>query len=513
MIHSVFHPWKTFFQSLCRSLKLRWTTLRQFLSLTRVRIFPFWRPKVTPRWPPTGRQREEQREAFIQSISKSAVAALASRHNDNKECVVSDHVRSGSYNVCLFVTFPTDKTEWVVRIPITPMLVDEWTKLESEVATMRYVKRNTTIPIPNIHAYGKGEHLTEDKHTTQSFLIMDKLPGNRLDVFKLCSSPQDIQDRFYDEFVGILTQLLELEFPRTGSLYPDSTDKEREIIGPSLYLIENDMEVDTGIHRDATSGLKTTSEVLEQLHDILEYFQDIPTYDLVTSSSRRDVFAQHSFADLLVDYHNSSPKVQPLALHHGDLRCGNILVDDDFRIKGIIDWEWVTILPRQFCTPPLWICGLDNDLKDNAKKYWQRYASRTKIFEAFQRATAANEKYKEYNKCLKFWTEERLRMPISFILRCPHYLDMIYYWHIYPAIYDLPFEKMQDAFFALEHMQRKLEHRRETSKRYEDYLKQEGLYIVEEKHLRMREWLEKTDKLMKEVHARLGTDIQIRVAP
>lgn len=46
-------------------------------------------------------------------------------------------MKHGSYNVCFFVTFPTDGTEWVVRIPISPLISDVWAKVQSEVATMQ----------------------------------------------------------------------------------------------------------------------------------------------------------------------------------------------------------------------------------------------------------------------------------------------------------------------------------------------------------------------------------------
>ncbi|KAG5926199.1 hypothetical protein E4U42_003539 [Claviceps africana] len=376
------------------------------------------------------------------------------------------------------------------------MLVDEWTKVRSEVATIRYIQRNTTIPIPKIHAYGNGEFLTKDKHTTQSFIIMDEVFGKPLDTDNLCSSATDIQDRFIDEFVGILVQLHELEFPRTGSLYPDDADEEQPIIGPSLYMLENEMQVITGIRREAPPALTTTTDVIKYLRGVWEEFEAIPCFDFIKSYAKRHIFSQVSFANLLPDYCKSSPNLQPLALSHADLRRENILVDDDFRIQGIIDWEWVTILPRQLCVPPLWISGLDPYMV-----HYKRDDS-NKIFEAFQRATSANDRYKEYDKYLKFWKEDPFRLPISIILRSQCHLDTLYYPHIYSALYKKPFDTMAPTFFASEDMQSRLKHREETEKRYVDYLKQEGLYSVTEEDLQKRARLEKMDKWLEEVKTR-----------
>ncbi|KAL5584116.1 hypothetical protein FOVSG1_015467 [Fusarium oxysporum f. sp. vasinfectum] len=42
-------------------------------------------------------------------------------------------------------------------------------------------------------------------------------------------------------------------------------------------------------------------------------------------------------------------------LSHSDLRPPNIIVDDDFNITSILDWEWTHTVPRQFFMPPSWI--------------------------------------------------------------------------------------------------------------------------------------------------------------
>ncbi|KAJ2903126.1 phosphotransferase enzyme family protein [Zalerion maritima] len=45
----------------------------------------------------------------------------------------------------------------------------------------------------------------------------------------------------------------------------------------------------------------------------------------------------------------------PFVLSHGDLGPQNILVDKDFNIAGILDWEWSSVVPVQCLTPIEWI--------------------------------------------------------------------------------------------------------------------------------------------------------------
>lgn len=87
-------------------------------------------------YPLTYEQQGARKEEFIDSLDQSAICNLASRYNSWKPCRVirSSH---GSFNACFFVEFPDDGTQWVVRIPIEPAVHNVWSKLQSEVITMR----------------------------------------------------------------------------------------------------------------------------------------------------------------------------------------------------------------------------------------------------------------------------------------------------------------------------------------------------------------------------------------
>jgi hypothetical protein len=49
----------------------------------------------------------------------------------------------------------------------------------------------------------------------------------------------------------------------------------------------------------------------------------------------------------------------PFVLCHGDFHQPNLLVNDDFRIVAVLDWEWSCVLPIQVaCLPPLCLSPL-----------------------------------------------------------------------------------------------------------------------------------------------------------
>ena len=91
--------------------------------------------------PLTEEQRLTRKTEYIQSINKDAVCALASRHNNGLPCRLDEStpVANGSFNVCFFVEFHTtaERTQWVVRVPIEPVVHRAWEKVQSEVCTMR----------------------------------------------------------------------------------------------------------------------------------------------------------------------------------------------------------------------------------------------------------------------------------------------------------------------------------------------------------------------------------------
>lgn len=87
-------------------------------------------------FPATEEQEAQVKDSFIESLDLDAICALASRHNDGKPCQVVDR-KNGSFNACFFVKFAQDGPEWVVRVPIEPILDNSWDKVLSEVATLQ----------------------------------------------------------------------------------------------------------------------------------------------------------------------------------------------------------------------------------------------------------------------------------------------------------------------------------------------------------------------------------------
>ncbi len=126
---------------LLRALLSVWTSARSFVLAIWRRLK--YRTKIVDvecsgdEFPPAPKALRDAANAFIQALQPEAIEALASHHNDGKPCKLLYRL-FGSFNVCYFVEFD-DGIRWTIRIPIMPRLFQPWEKVQSEVATLKYM--------------------------------------------------------------------------------------------------------------------------------------------------------------------------------------------------------------------------------------------------------------------------------------------------------------------------------------------------------------------------------------
>ena len=96
---------------------------------------------------------------FYAKFDLSALLHLAGQLRDTPcSCDVSKRPESGALNWAIAILFE-DGVEWIFRSPRTCHDISPETTarlLESEVATMKYVKLNSSIPVPEVFDYRYG---------------------------------------------------------------------------------------------------------------------------------------------------------------------------------------------------------------------------------------------------------------------------------------------------------------------------------------------------------------------
>ncbi|ROT43830.1 hypothetical protein SODALDRAFT_342666 [Sodiomyces alkalinus F11] len=417
--------------------------------------------------------RPNQIKAFVASIDEGAICHLASQHNDRKPCNITRQSR-GSFNVCFFARFG-DSTTLVVRIPLEPVVDDSWTKVQSEVATMRYLKLKTRIPVPHVHAYGQTTQLTKDGSTTTTFMISEFIPGQTIRLDDVKKTTKERRRRFLDDLTDVLVELRQLEFPAAGSLMPNPDDESEPVVDGFLSMAMNELQVDRG-RKCSLSSFSSAEAFMDYQYAILSNSCEVPSVSLDQQVAEEELFILHTLAERIPQLLNPRWSNGPFILTHLDLTCGNIVVDEDLHIIGIIDGEFAGTVPLQYFTPPLWVTG--------HSRPGLIFPSMDPIIQDFKEALQAKSATSEgCAQLMREWnwnTQQESMFPMVQILRRPHTLLRVYRAFINKGDY-----KENVANFFEHHSRAKdlvsvAERRVESSNRYTRYLEDHGLLVIDE---------------------------------
>ncbi|KAH0601266.1 hypothetical protein MHUMG1_00138 [Metarhizium humberi] len=223
----------------------------------------------------------------------------------------------------------------------------------------KYIKDNTTIPIAQVLTYGIHDEIIQGAKTP--FIIMDLIPGQKLHTKTFLCATKAQRQRLYTDLIDILSQLRKLEFPAGGSLMPNpEDDKCSPILGPFLSITANEFERSSGrsLRQEVFTSL---GRFVDYHHSILTETYQLPVENLSYRDAKTELFALDCLSKEISKCIGSMPTSPSFVLAHPDLRFGNIFVDDDFHILGIIDWEFTSTIPLQLFTPPPWVTGHDPD--------------------------------------------------------------------------------------------------------------------------------------------------------
>jgi aminoglycoside phosphotransferase (APT) family kinase protein len=161
-------------------------------------------------------------------------AWVSSFHHGRLPCQLEDNqIHHGSYNAGLKFIFD-DGAAWLLRFPRVGRVHDSYRdeKVAMEVALINLIRNKTTIPVPEIYAWGAA---AENPLSLGPFIIMEFIQdGVSLnDLLKDVNSGtrllrDDLSDeemeKIYRQFVKFLLQLFKLDFDYIGNL--DSPNSE-----------------------------------------------------------------------------------------------------------------------------------------------------------------------------------------------------------------------------------------------------------------------------------------------
>ena len=258
--------------------------------------------------------------------------------------------------------------------------VDPYFKTASEVATLQFVRKNTSIPVPRVIAFDSSA----DNELGFEWILMTKLPGIALK--SLWESPElawDSRVQLTKTLARYVKQLTSFKFSVMGNLYPSSRPEFEQIawlkqlssetrfvplpddaefaIGPVAtipFFYGDRLRLQDGRGPFETSSSYLTSLLRLHISSTTNRKSAVSTNDKHEDDDEDDDISE--FEDAISAYESllsalpiffpppeASSDAETFSLFHDDISADNILVDPTtHRITGIVDWECVSLQPR-----------------------------------------------------------------------------------------------------------------------------------------------------------------------
>lgn len=261
-----------------------------------------------------------------------------------KQSAVLEPTIFGSYHAVFPIKFE-DGARWILKVPAVGT-TDHFDSssaaaLKSEALTMRLIRKNTTIPVPEVFAFDSSI----DNVLGVPFVLMSFAEGvSAYDAwFDKSIAQEDLQARrkqILGDLAAAMIQFDQFAF-RTGGVPVFDEDGAITDIGP-MRCVD---------HQRMLARLKTDDE------------DETPLYYTTGPFSSPRAFYRHAIdreelppqlvhqgvQKLLRLFLEWIPEFQvetPFVLTHPDLNFQNILVSPEGRLQSLIDWDGVKAVPR-----------------------------------------------------------------------------------------------------------------------------------------------------------------------
>lgn len=302
--------------------------------------------------------------------SYRAIASLIAKHHGGVGEEIFPPTRGG-FNIHLKMKF-RNGGHAIIRFPDPGRIKFPEEKICKEVAIIRLVQEQTDIPVPFILHYGMTD---ESPFGLGPFIIMEYIehaydlvealntPGLAMEERPILD-PNITAERLeyvYGQIAHVLLQLSKLSFPRIGAPIEVNENSwsatERPLTMNMTELVQLGNFPPTKLPSSTFDNTSSYFREIAQTH-----FTHLSTQrnDAIESAEecRRKYLARHLFLQLANDSRLNNPDLvsSPAKLFCDDLRPTNFLVNTNFEIVAVTDWEFTYAAPAEFAfSPPFWL--------------------------------------------------------------------------------------------------------------------------------------------------------------
>ncbi|KAJ5719080.1 hypothetical protein N7493_007535 [Penicillium malachiteum] len=282
---------------------------------------------------------------LICHVNTYELVRLATKLNGGIKCEfkLGAHFGTGSMMGCAnyhaWLCFENGE-RWIVRIPRTgfsdvpPDLVEYL--VMSEYATLKFFE-STTIPSPKPFAYA----IVSDpvNRVGVSFILMQALPGKPFYAYEA----SEVQKKHVlEQLAGILIDISKHPFSQAGSLKIEGNKVD---IGP----VASNRFVALKTYGPFDSSSEYLTSITEQYLDLIADGQ------LYTDYSLEAFLFYHFLRQNIQSLVPEDDTPEQFFLKHVDDKGDHLLVDENFNITGIIDWQFARTVPASEAFGPSYV--------------------------------------------------------------------------------------------------------------------------------------------------------------
>ena len=310
--------------------------------------------------------------------------------------------KAGAFNAIMQMKF-RDGGSILIRFPRPGSSVFPEEKLQREVAVMRFLEQQTSIPVPHVlhHVVEKG-----GPGDLGPYIIMEYIPNEHTLTPALETPGFSIEDRpildpnisderlrkAYSQLADIFIELAKPSFSAIGCIAKENEDDEFDdswvVAHRAMTFSMNELVSVGNFPRNLLPQgvFKTASSYYLALAETHMLHLSTQHNDVISSAEdcRRKYVARCLFRKLAREgkLHDEKNETGPFKLFCDDFRPENVLSNAQFDIVAAIDWEFTYAAPAAFTySPPFWLLlELPEYWPEGLEDWTQTYARRLETF-------------------------------------------------------------------------------------------------------------------------------------
>jgi hypothetical protein len=250
-------------------------------------------------------------------------------------------------------------------------------KLNSEVATLKFLSTRTSVRVPRLIGFSLGED-----EISAPFMITQHVRGLPLNIYwkrygKIRKFEEEILQSLAQQYLSLLSH----PFDRIGSLCLTQDSNGWEIGTAPLSIDEFDLYRD-GLELTLTTPLCSSDAYYESQTNLFgRYIKEHRNSVFHEEDALQKYVTPEVFRRVVPYYMDKKFNKGPFFLCHLDLHASNVITNKNLEVEAILDWEFASILPVEIaCAPPRCLVIDDPDNLQRGSDAYSLYASRLQIF-------------------------------------------------------------------------------------------------------------------------------------